>query len=58
MDNYPVSPNASNEEVDFMNIDETDFTSMDRAEQIRRLEVEGYVVFPEILKPDLIAFML
>ena len=38
-----------------MNIDRTDFRSMSRAEQIRHLEVEGYVVFPEILPPDLIA---
>lgn len=39
-------------EPDFMNIDETDFTSMSRPEQIRHLEVEGYVVFPGILTPD------
>ncbi|MCH2213123.1 MAG: phytanoyl-CoA dioxygenase family protein [Fuerstiella sp.] len=43
------------EEIPFMNIDSTDFSSISRAEQIRRLEVEGFVVFPEILKPDLIA---
>jgi len=42
-------------EPDFMNIDETDFSSMSRPEQIRHLEVEGYVVFPGILPPDLIA---
>ncbi len=42
-------------EVDFMNIDRTDFRSMTRPQQIRHLEVEGYVVFPEILKPELIA---
>lgn len=41
-------------EVDFMDIDETDFGSMTRAEQIRHLEVEGYVVLPEILDADLI----
>ncbi|HIK93736.1 MAG TPA: hypothetical protein EYG03_17445 [Planctomycetes bacterium] len=41
-------------EVDFMNVDETDFSSMSRAEQIRHLEVEGYVVLPAILTPDVI----
>ena len=43
------------EEIGFMNIDETDFSSMNRAEQIRHFEVEGYVVFPAILNPDEIA---
>ena len=43
------------EQIDFMNIDETDFSSMSRAEQIRHLEVEGYVVLPEILPADFIA---
>ena len=43
------------EEIGFMHIDETDFLSMDRAEQIRHLEVEGYVAFPGILTPDIIA---
>ena len=38
-----------------MHIDETDFSSMTRAEQIRHLEVEGYVAFPSILAPDIIA---
>lgn len=42
-------------EPDFMNVDQTDFSSMSRAEQIRHLEVEGYVVFPAILDSDLIA---
>lgn len=40
------------EEIGFMNIDETDFRSMTRPEQIRHLEVEGYVVFPQILNAD------
>ncbi|MAE63376.1 MAG: hypothetical protein CMJ18_03815 [Phycisphaeraceae bacterium] len=44
-----------NEDVPFMNIDETDFTSMSRAEQIRRFEVEGYVVLPGILDADVCA---
>ena len=42
-------------EIPFMNLDETDFASMSRPEQIRHLEVEGYVAFPDILGPDLIA---
>ena len=42
-------------EVDFMHIDETAFSSMTRPEQIRNFEVEGFVVFPSILPPELIA---
>jgi ectoine hydroxylase-related dioxygenase (phytanoyl-CoA dioxygenase family) len=42
-------------EVDFMHVDQTDFAAFNRPEQIRHLEVEGYVVFPSILKPDTIA---
>ena len=38
-----------------MNVDETDFSSMSRADQIRHLEVEGYVVLPSILTADVIA---
>lgn len=41
-------------ETDFMNIDETDFSSMTRAQQIRHLEVEGYLVMPSILPQDTI----
>ena len=41
-------------EVDFMNLDETDFSSLSRPEQIRHLEVEGYLVMPSILPGDLI----
>ena len=43
------------EEIGFMNFDSTDFRTMTRPEQIRHLEVEGYVVLPEILDPDYIA---
>lgn len=43
------------EEIDFMHIDETDFGAMARSAQIRHLEVEGYIVFPEILDADGIA---
>ena len=42
-------------EVDFMNIDTTDYSTLERAEQIRRFEVEGYVVLPAILPPELVA---
>ena len=44
----------SDHEISFMNIDKTDFSSMSRAKQIRHLEVEGYVVFPEILPAETI----
>lgn len=37
------------DEFGFMNLDGTDFEAMGRSEQIRHLEVEGYVVFPKIL---------
>lgn len=43
------------EVIGFMNVDETDFSSLSRGEQIRHLEVEGYVVFPRILDADTIA---
>jgi hypothetical protein len=41
-------------EADFMNIDETDFSSMSRPEQIRHFEVEGYLVLPSVLTPDIV----
>ena len=50
-----VPSNASDVVIDFMNVDRTDFTTMSRAEQIRRFEVEGYAVFPQILDADTIA---
>lgn len=40
------------EVIGFMNLDRVDFRSMSRPEQIRHLEVEGYVVLPEILDAD------
>ena len=43
---------AAGDEVDFINLCETDFGAMSRAQQIRHLEVEGYVVLPEILPRD------
>ena len=39
--------NISNEKIDFMNVDETDFESMSLGEKIRHLEVEGYTVLPK-----------
>lgn len=54
MSQSPVPNIAPEEEIGFMNVDDTDFSSIDRCEQIRRLEVEGYVVFPKILPPELI----
>jgi hypothetical protein len=43
------------DEVDFMTIDRTDWASMDRAQQIHQLEVEGYLALPGILPADTIA---
>ncbi|MBT6158060.1 MAG: hypothetical protein HOL01_14845 [Planctomycetaceae bacterium] len=51
----PIPPIDPEEEIGFMNIDETDFASMNRAEQIRHLEVEGYLVMPGILPADVVA---
>lgn len=50
-----VPPIAPEEEIGFMNIDRTDFASMSRPEQIRHLEVEGYLVLPSIIPSDTIA---
>ncbi|MGB0579648.1 MAG: hypothetical protein ACPGVU_08110, partial [Limisphaerales bacterium] len=47
-------PPAPQPEADFMKVDETDFSSFSRAEQIRHFEVEGFVVFPSILTPEII----
>ena len=55
MNQTRIPPIDPEEEIGFMNLDTTDFSSVSRAEQIRHFEVEGYVVFPAILKPDLIA---
>ncbi len=37
------------EEIDFMHVDETDFGSFTTAQRIRHLEVEGYVLLPDML---------
>lgn len=50
----PVPQIDRENDPDFMHIDETDFSSMNRPQQIRHLEVEGYLVLPEIVPPDLI----
>lgn len=52
MSQAAVPPIDPEEIIDFMNLDETDFGSLSRAEQIRHFEVEGYVVLPGILTPD------
>ena len=39
------------EEIGFMNIDQTDFSSLSLGEEIRHFEVEGYVVLPEVIPP-------
>lgn len=41
-----------NEEIGFMSTDETDFSSLSPGERIRHLEVEGYVVLPDILDAE------
>ena len=37
------------EKIGFMNVDETDFSSFTLGQKIRHLEVEGYVVLPDVL---------
>ena len=46
---------AAEEVIGFMHVNETDFSSFSRPQQIRHLEVEGYVVLPRIIPPDLLA---
>ena len=51
-----TTPTIDPEElIDFMNVDETDFSSLTSQQRIRHLEVEGYVVLPGILDFKLIA---
>jgi hypothetical protein len=52
-----MAGNPSDDDIPFMNIDHTDFSAMTRAEQIRHFEVEGYVVLPSIIPPEMIARM-
>ena len=55
MQQSPVPKIDPEEQIGFMNVDDTDFSTFTRSQQIRHLEVEGYVVFPEILDPELVA---
>jgi hypothetical protein len=55
MNQTQVPPINPEEKIGFMNIDHTDFRGMQRSEQIRHFEVEGYVVFPGVLTADTIA---
>ena len=43
------------EEIGFLELDKTDFASFTLSQQIRHLEVEGYVVLPEVLAAEHIA---
>ena len=40
------------EEIGFINVDETDYSSLSLGERIRRFEVEGYVALPGMLDAD------
>ena len=42
-----------NEEIGFMNVDETDFSNFTLGQQIRHLEVQGYVILPDVLDAEL-----
>lgn len=55
MNAAPPTSHTTSEPIRSMRVDETDFSSMSRAEQIRHLEVEGYLVMPAIIPPDLVA---
>lgn len=57
MHELPPTGSPSDDDIPFMHVDRTDFTAMSRAEQIRHFEVEGYVVLPSIIPPELIARM-
>ncbi|HIG46496.1 MAG TPA: hypothetical protein EYQ20_08785 [candidate division Zixibacteria bacterium] len=37
------------EEIGFMHVDDTDFSTFTPGQKIRHLEVEGYVVLPDVL---------
>ncbi len=44
-----VKLDIEDEEIGFMNVDQTDFSSFTLGERIRHVEVEGYVVLPDTL---------
>ena len=46
---------SESEEIGFMNIDKTDFSRFTLGQQIRHLEVEGYVVLPDVLDHEQMA---
>ena len=54
MTKSPLPAIDPEEEIGFMTVDQTDFTAMSRPQQIRHLEVEGYVVLPEILPSKIV----
>ena len=43
------------EEIGFMTVDETDFAAFSLSQQIRHLEMEGYVLMPDVLDAEHIA---
>jgi ectoine hydroxylase-related dioxygenase (phytanoyl-CoA dioxygenase family) len=55
MNPAPVPAISPDDEIPFMHVDKTDFAAMSRSQQIRHFEVEGYVVFPSILTPEIIS---
>jgi hypothetical protein len=46
---------SSEEEIGFMNVDRTDYSSFDTPQKIRHLEVEGYLVLPDLIDKGTIA---
>lgn len=50
-----ASEPAEDEPIPFMNVDETVWEGMSQAEQVRRFEVEGFVVLPRVLDAAQIA---
>ncbi|MCA9175064.1 MAG: phytanoyl-CoA dioxygenase family protein [Planctomycetales bacterium] len=52
----PVDPKSlPAAEADFMKFDTTNFASFSRGEQIRHLEVEGYLVMPSLIPLDIVS---
>jgi hypothetical protein len=48
----PIDPD---QEIGFMNVDDTDFAALSLGQRLRSFEVEGFAVLPDVLDPDLIA---
>jgi len=55
MHDPPMTGNPSDDDIPIMSIDGQDFSALSRAAQIRHFEVEGYVVLPSIIPPEMIA---